>query len=547
MDEQISEINGILTKEEIEDESNNTLFDSPKTITTQNLSSIQSLIKNLDNYSIKHIIIKNDIECFYSQINNCSIKERLVLDTLLTISQAEKNVKKHKILTYHDIFPKNNSDNNSEQNTDEININSNEEDFNIDNKIFVAVDRVTHKTLHKNILVEGKKVKICSIYKDLNQIEFKERENIGYSNIDKLINNIKEKENHKHLEFIAIKAIILGVINLTEELINNYMKNSHEVNLNYKIINQDDYFLIEEEEEDENNIIVFKPLLFEVIFNDFVFTSNMCPFLENYFIESFNRFREKYQLSFTLSELFSDIFWNRIFHNKILCSKFISIYIGNDDCPENIRITLSKIIKIISDVSIPLKSQICQLLSLSHIDNKEIDLMSSIVIQKNINHDLIKNENLLNIVNKNKLNMNMNLNLNEKNDSNKKENSNNNKNNSSKKKESNKNSKDNGEVVLDEDDLEHKTVDEVYNYINDNKEKKTKKKKRTKKKKEKKIENEIKAFNDSNINNTINIIDDDFIVNQFKQDIEQEIIDANEIHKVKPLISESWIQMISNY
>ena len=33
--------------------------------------------------------------------------------------------------------------------------------------------------------------------------------------------------------------------------------------------------------------------------------------------ESINNFREKYQISFSLSELFTDIFWNCIFHNKI--------------------------------------------------------------------------------------------------------------------------------------------------------------------------------------------------------------------------------------
>ena len=84
--------------------------------------------------------------------------------------------------------------------------------------------------------------------------------------------------------------------------------------------------------------------------------------------------------------------------------------------------------------------------------------------------------------------------------------------------------------------MEHKTVDEVYNYINDNNKVKSKKKKRTKKKKNKKKENEIKEFND-----------DDPIVSDFKKEIEKDGINANEINKVKPIISEIWLKKVSNY
>ena len=512
----------IINNEEMEEDLNATDQDSSNTITKNNLNKIhQIFLGDLQNNCFQQIIVKNEIECFYSQINNLSSKERLVLNTFISIIQSSNNPKKGQFLTYIDV--QNNKENNNNYND--------EDDFNIDNRIFVAVDRVSHKTLHKNQIINGKSVKVCAIYEELNKMEFKESENISYSNIDKLINKLKLKKDKNNLEFIAIKAIIISMINLTEELIKSYFIKSDDINLHYNLINED-YFLTEDADNEESNIILFKPNLFETIFNDYIYTRNMCPFLENYFIESFNNFREKYQISFTLTDLFTDIFWNGIFHNKILCNKFISIYIGNDAVSENIIIILRKIIKIISDTSIPIKSQVLQLLQIENIENKnDIDLMTAIVKQKNINHNFLKNENIINNVNKS-----MNINIinddyNNNKDININDNNDNNDNNDINKSDNSNNSN-------NEDDLEHKTVDEVYNYINGNNIiKSNKKKKRTKKKKNKKKENEIIEFNDN----------DESIILEFKKEIEQDSINANEINKVKPIISENWLKKVSNY
>ena len=73
-----------------------------------------------------------------------------------------------------------------------------------------------------------------------------------------------------------------------------------------------------------------------------------------------------------------------------------------------------------------------------------------------------------------------------------------------------------------------------------------KKKKRVKKKKNKKLVNELKAFNEENSNKNINF-DDDQIVLEFKKEIEQDVINANEINKGKPVVSENWLKKISKY
>ena len=540
--EQISNIN-VIRSEELEEDSNNSFTESSNTINKQPLNSIQSLLLQLDRYPLKKLDIKTEIECFYSQINNCSIKERLVLETLLKIKQSCSNSKKHKVLSYKDIVPSFN-DKSKKKNSY-----YNEEYFNIDNKIFNEIDTIVHKTLHKKTIVDGKSVKICSIYNDLNTVALKEKENFEY--IDKLINTFNKRGTYKNMEFLAIKTIVVALINLTEELINNYFIKSTEINLNNLM--EEEYYFSEDCDNNESNLIIFKPNLFETILNDYVFTSNMCPFLENYFIESFNNFREKYQISFSLSELFTDIFWNCIFHNKILSTKFISIYIGNDNCCKNIRIALSKIIKIISDTSFALKSKVLQLLSLSYLENKnDIDLMTAIVELKNTNRVLIKNENIISHVN-NKMGINQEYmeftanNNNDNNNTNKKESKNNSEIKVEKKEKDENNdinSKNENKInEFNESDLEHKTVDEVYNYINDNQEMKSKKKKRTKKKKAKKLENKNKEFKDDNDNKTN---EEDLVVKQFKIDLLQKVVNANEINKIKPVLSEKWIQMISN-
>ena len=540
--EQISNIN-VIRSEELEEDSNNSFTESSNTINKQPLNSIQSLLLQLDRYPLKKLDIKTEIECFYSQINNCSIKERLVLETLLKIKQSCSNSKKHKILSYKDIVPSFN-DKSKKKNSY-----YNEEYFNIDNKIFNEIDTIVHKTLHKKTIVDGKSVKICSIYNDLNTVALKEKENFEY--IDKLINTFNKRGTYKNMEFLAIKTIVVALINLTEELINNYFIKSTEINLNNLM--EEEYYFSEDCDNNESNLIIFKPNLFETILNDYVFTSNMCPFLENYFIESFNNFREKYQISFSLSELFTDIFWNCIFHNKILSTKFISIYIGNDNCCKNIRIALSKIIKIISDTSFALKSKVLQLLSLSYLENKnDIDLMTAIVELKNTNRVLIKNENIISHVN-NKMGINQEYmeftanNNNDNNNTNKKESKNNSEIKVEKKEKDENNdinSKNENKInEFNESDLEHKTVDEVYNYINDNQEMKSKKKKRTKKKKAKKMENKNKEFKEDNDNKTN---EEDLVVKQFKIDLLQKVVNANEINKIKPVLSEKWIQMISN-
>ena len=497
--------------------------DQSDELTEENLNKIRTILDCLDTYNkYEGIKTKNDIECFYSQINNCSMKERVVLETMHTLSITKTNKNRPKFLKYNDIIEDDTKD-----------------ELDIDKKIFNAVERVTHKTLHKDKNEKNKNI-VCQIFNDLSDFEFKESEkNIGYNNIDKLINSLKEKQ--PYIEFIAIKAIIVSMINLTQELINIYYKISEEMNLNVNvnIISEDNYI---SDDDDEFDIFEINPKIFEILFNDYIFTSNRCSFLENFFIESFNNFRNKYKMDFNLSDLFSDIFWNKIFHNKILTKKFIGIYIGNDKCEDNIRKILAKIIKIISDKSIPIKSQIIQLLSLNNIENEEIDLISTIIQKKNINHDYLNNERIINNVNYKALNP-EGIIIDDEEDN--IHNNNINEIKIEKKEDKKEKSNEKKEQKFTDGEMENKTVEEIYNYINDNSEVKTKKKKRNKKKKNKKNknDNQNKIKNETEENKIEE--DEDEIVLKFKEDIIKNVIDANKINKIKPVFSEGYLDMIS--
>ena len=536
MEEHISELhkNIKLINEEIDNQQAKHNFDDSDLINEENLKKIKTILLTLGNYNFNNYTEKNEIECFYSQINNSSEKERIVLDTVVSLVKERKQKNKKMFFSYKDIIEDENEENKIKKDIEE-------DESIVDEKIFTAVDRVAHKTLHKE--KNEKNIKICQIYNDLSDFEFKYSDkNIGYNNIDKLINNIKQKRIN--IQYIAIKSIIVSMMNLTQELINNYYKISEEMNLNMNVnvISDEEYI-----NDDENELVEINPNVFEILFNDYVFTCNRCSFLENYFIESFNNFRNTYKIDFTLSELFSDIFFDGIFHNKFLCKKFISLYIGNEKCNEKIRKILAKIIKIISDISIPLKSKIIELLPLKKI-NQEKDLMSTIITNKNSNIDYIQNDSLLsNVSNKFPINSENIINVNNS-DKNEIEIENE----SEIKdviKEEKKNKK---EKKFSESEMEHKTVDEIYNYINDNSDVKVKKKKRNKKKKNKKIQinKEINIINEDIKDNSINlnqIIEevDDEIVLKFKQEISANFIDANRINKIKPVISENFLKIIS--
>ena len=533
---------------------------------SNDIKALEKLVsENFSNdycFSFKDIIIKaekNEINFFKGKIESLDIKEQILLNSIHDIELSLKN-EDTQIIKFEA--------NNQEQNE---NI-----DYSISSNIFNAINIWVHKTLHKKKIHNGKEIIECIIFDDINPQLIDLGENIEIKDIDKLICTLKEK--NKYFEFIAIKSIMISLSNLMTELIKSYLAKNEKL-----VEDNEDKKKLDFDFEKIENLNLLEGNIFEEIYNDYINKSNISSELEDYFISSFDNFRKKYQMSFTLSELFRDIFWNSIFHNKTLCLLFLKSYF-NEEIYGDIKIYLKKILKIIFDVQIPLKHQIVELLGLDQLEDKEEqDLMTLIVSQKNKYHSRIikleiEKENLNRIINK-KTNEENNVKNTENNNSikdnnnnktesfvkyniitandisvikNKKQNSalinNNNSPNIEKSKENkikekeegNKNylNKKKSNENFGTDDMEHKTVDEIYNYINEGKIVKSKKKKKSRKNKKAKKE-EIIEKNQEEI--------EDSIVIQFKEDLSDKLIHAGTITKIKPIISDKWIKYISNY
>ena len=442
----------------------------------------------------------------------------------------------------------------------------------------------------------GKEIKECIFFDDLNkQIINLEKNN----SIDNIICTLKE--GNEYFENIAMQSIMISLSNLMTEFVQNYLSKNEklirnkigEENVEYEDKKIDfDLEIIE-------NLNLIESNIFKDIYKDFVYQSNICSSeLEEYLKLNLDSFRKKNQINFTLSELYTDIFWNSIFHSKKFCSLFINSYL-NEEMYGDIKETLQKIIDIIY-YSQPIKNQIVDILGLYKLGNtEEYDLMTQIKELKKINNEKIKQseiekekekekmkkndgKNNENILNSNKI-IGKNINI-IKEDNNKKnietinypiitandisiyknrkqlgltetnsndnkcvlnlENKNEKENKQNKKKEKEENNKNylnkkksKDSIILD--DMEHKTVDEIYEYINNDKIVKSKKKKKSRKNKKAKKEEIIIGENQEG--------PEDSIVVQFKEDVNEKCIHAGSITKIKPIISEKWIQKISDY
>ena len=462
--------------------------------------------------------------------------------------------------------------------------------------IFKEINRVVHKNLHNKKMENGKEIKECIFFDDLNkQIINLEKNN----SIDNIICTLKE--GNEYFENIAMQSIMISLSNLMTEFVQNYLSKNEklirnkigEENVEYEDKKIDfDLEIIE-------NLNLIESNIFKDIYKDFVYQSNICSSeLEEYLKLNLDSFRKKNQINFTLSELYTDIFWNSIFHSKKFCSLFINSYL-NEEMYGDIKETLQKIIDIIY-YSQPIKNQIVDILGLYKLGNtEEYDLMTQIKELKKINNEKIKQseiekekekekmkkndgKNNENILNSNKI-IGKNINI-IKEDNNKKnietinypiitandisiyknrkqlgltetnsndnkcvlnlENKNEKENKQNKKKEKEENNKNylnkkksKDSIILD--DMEHKTVDEIYEYINNDKIVKSKKKKKSRKNKKAKKEEIIIGENQEG--------PEDSIVVQFKEDVNEKCIHAGSITKIKPIISEKWIQKISDY
>ncbi len=445
----------------------------------------------------------------------------------------------------------------------------------IEKNIYWVISKEIHEKIHK-VKKENELEEYCQCMNDPNdKYIFCKEYNFKYENIDSII--IKLKNSNNNIEFIAIKSIFITFYNIACEYIQKYL----EIN----------------EYNKKNNYCEYS--IFEYIINDYIYVCNNLKFINIDFMQSLNDFQKKCNIFFSIEDLFKDIFFNAIFHNQILGCQYIHALVSPDT---NIKKSILTILNIINNQCMPLNKTLLKILQIENLFNFKIDLSSKIIEKKeqmnicvginSINKEYkIKKEDEKNnesTLEKNILHMNGDLNINENNkinyisnmnriniektfldvESNNIEsnpifedrisnivksdqviNNDNNNSNSTSDENSNinnknncgKNNKDNNEKM----NMENKTLDEIYEYISKDNQVKNKKKNKKKNKGKSKKNN---IDNNENNNNEIDLIDiEDPIVVQFKKDINEKVIFATTIKKIKPLISEKWIKNITSY
>ena len=538
-------------------------LESIEEIVSKAIKNDQPLSLNFPNQINQKIILSMKLE-------NLELKDQILLSVIHTINEDLSNEKKNLILFEPCIE---NNDIDKMNKTKSMNI-------------YNAINREIHIILHGKKNLEKKNC-IFLTESDINNFEISILKNSLY---DKKICNLKE--TNKIFEFIGIKTLMISITNYMNELIDSYTQNfENNEKKNSALAPPSDG---EWEKNEEIYIGIYK---------DFVKKSNICSELEEALKYSLGSFKTKYQMNFTLSELFTDIFWNSIFHNKTLCKLFIDTYSNINDIDK--KINLEKIRKVIFGMNIPLKHHIIDLLGLRHIEQDEKnDLMTLIADMKNEYHfklmklekekekeiqkekmemnknendeinmnnikinninEFIDNDNKNNLI-KNKKEMfideNIRCNIIKANDIGKykqikaktnasflaNDNKNSNiilsiENNNDKNENKDKKISDN----INDDtvpDFSNKSVDELVKYINDDKivdkSSKVKRKKKSRKNKKAKKEEALSEQNKIEI--------EDSLVLKFKEDLAEEFIHANSITKIKPVISDNWLQHISTY
>ena len=501
----------------------------------------------------KKIITINELKETQNLIKNCTKEEQLILIAILEI-QLSLIGNENNYIKYEKINEKI-----------------------IEKNIYWVITKEIHKNIHKE-KTENEFEEYCHCVHDQKEKYILGTENnFKYDNIDSIICQLKN--TNKNIEFIAIKTIFISFYNISCEYIQKYM----EIN---EYIKKNNYY---------------EYLIFDYIINDFIYINNQLNFIEIDFKQSLNNFNKEFNINISIHDLFKDIFFNAIFHNHVLGCLYIHGFIRNNN---NTKSSLIQILNLINKQNIPLNKNVSKLLNIEILFNFKIDLTSKILEKceqlqicvgiRSIEKEYIKTDddkstefwnkkeiiyvsgsiekndtdkiNLisnLSKINMEKIFLDMDKNyiepfqiLNDKNianntsggsvinNENEKENlSNENMKEKNIINECNKPKKDNNEKI----NMENKSLDEIYEYIN--KDNKTKNKKKYKKRNGKNKGKSKKIQKNKNEEDNLEIEDnnvDDPIVLQFKNDINEKVIFANTITKIKPSISENWIKTISS-
>ena len=557
-------------------------IDPPLALELESIESILSEILSpfktdiqppISNISLKNnkIISKSDLEEAQKLIKTCSQDQQLILIAILEIQIS--------LVGNENIYIK------YEKLTEKI----------IEKNIYWVINFEIHKRIHRT-KVDFKEY--CHCIKDQREeYILSEDDNFKYNNLDSIICQLKEKNNA--IQYIAIKSIFISFYNLVCEFVDKYIEimeynkksksNSEYLIFDY-IINDYMYFienikfLNEDFKQSLNDFININKInfslenLFQEIFFNVVFHNQILGFqyiqgfihcdadMKNLFVKILNLISSIKNP--TMKQVAKILHLDDLFNYKIdLISKIneqneqMHICVGVGKCEINNEdekgeiLGKKEIIYIRGKIGKKDKDKEEEEFDMDKIflenekegnksnDNNSDDNDSTIIEKKIIiNKKIIKKTIIENEVEEKKENI-INNTIKESNDIN-----NNNENN----KETNldnipkipiiDNNKLENEIKDEKVNMDDKSLDEIYEYINQGN--KVKGKKKNKKRNKNKLKkNKLK----NKINESTNEDSEDPIVIQFKNDIMESLIYSGSITKIKPVISDNFIKKISSY
>ena len=299
-----------------------------------NFESFLSDILSPTKLETKNIFINNkefsksDIEEAQNLIKKCSPDEQSILISILEI-QLSLEGKENNYIKYEKINEKI-----------------------IEKNIYWVITCEIHKRLHKK---KTEFEEYCHCIKDQKEkYILGSGHNFKYENIDSII--CKLKCSNKNIEFISIKSIYISFFNLTCEFIEKYIKI---IAYNKK-----------------NGINEF--LIFEYIINDYTYIIDKINFLNLDFKQSLECFISFFNIKFSFENLFKDIFFNLLFHNKIIGFLFIQGFIHSDS---DIKKILKNILNLISDIKTPFCKNVGKILGVDNLMEIKCDLTTKILEQ----------------------------------------------------------------------------------------------------------------------------------------------------------------------
>ena len=550
-------------------------------LSTNKIDSQNILLSEI--FKNNNLFSKNDFEEAQNLIKNCSQEGRLILISILEI-QLSLIGNENNYIKYEKI-------------NDKI----------IEKNIYWVITKEIHKKLHrvkKKSQNENEFEEYCHCIHDQKAKYILGSEyNFKYENIDSII--CKLKYTNKNIEFIAIKTIFITFYNIACEYIQKYMdvneynknNNHNEYSIFENIINDFEYikealnFVNTDFKQsldnfkstyniDFNFIDLFQDIFFNAIFHNIILG---CMYIHGFVSQDENIKSSLLKILHIIGMQYIPLNKNiskilnieDLFNFKIdLTSKIIEkgdqmhIYFGissieKEECKSEIEdeknnesITKKEIIYVSGSFEKSENKKLSLISNLSKINMEKIFLdiekndidPIQIFSEKPLNNTDTKpdtnstkpNSTEDSCTNSSVNNTNPTVSNNNKKEESSSNNSNSsNNNNSKKKKEKEKEEKMN---------MENKSLDEIYEYISkDNRVRNKKKnKKRNGKNKGKGKKNNKSNQEDEYADLDINEEEDPIVI-QFKNDINEKVINAGCIRKIKPIFSEMWIKTISEY